>query len=231
MRKDAAVLRTSIAMAAAAVAAVAGLTACGPARMGAAAIVGGHTISSARLTGEVANLEAAYKASHGRIQLQFPQAHAPQQVLSWLVRFQIRERLAARNHITVTEADSQQAIAATESQAKSSGAASLADLAVANGLPPNLISELGRYQAIESALVKRMDGGTLPTSQGGLTALENKLNQVQCRAAKSLEIKINPQFGRLDYGQLSVVADNQVLSAPEGGSPSPSPAPQFTPSC
>jgi hypothetical protein len=32
---------------------------------------------------------------------------------------------------------------------------------VANGLPPDLLPELGRYQAIESALVRKLDGGRL----------------------------------------------------------------------
>lgn len=224
-------LRTTMTVTAAALATVAGLAACGPARMGSAAIVGDHSITTATLTSEVANLESAYKASQGRIRLQFAESQTTQQVLSWLVRFQIRERMAARNHITVTNAEVQQAISTTTSQAKASGSASLADLAVANGLPPDMIRELGRYQAIETVLVQRLDGGTLPTSQTGLQALSKKLNHSQCLAAKSLTIKINPQFGRMDYSQLSIIPAAQTLSAPQGGIPSPSTAPQVTPAC
>jgi hypothetical protein len=206
------------------------LTACGPVRMGQAAITSDQGISTSTLTNEVSNLKAAYDASHGSIQLQFPLPQAPQQVLSWLVRFRIREQMAIRNGVTVTPADSQRARAAIAAQAQQSNV-SLSDLAVANGLPPNLLPELGRYQAIQSALVTKLDGGRLPTSQSGLSALSQQFATVQCRAAKSLAIKVNPQFGRMDYNQLSVIPAATKLSAPPGGVPTPSPKPQLTPPC
>ena len=206
------------------------LTACGPVRMGQAAITSDQGISTSTLTNEVSNLKAAYNASHGSIQLQFPLSQAPRQVLSWLVRFRIREQMAVRNGVTVTRADSQRARAAIEAQAQQSHV-SLANLAVANGLPPDLLPELGRYQAIQAALLRKLDGGTLPTQQSALQALSQQLNAIQCHAAKSLAIKVNPQFGRLDYGQLSIIPAESRLSAPQGGEPTPSPKPQLTPQC
>jgi hypothetical protein len=138
--------------------------------------------------------------------------------------------MAERNGVTVTPADSQRARAAIAAQARQSNV-SLADLAVANGLPPNLLPELGRYQAIQSALVSKLDGGRLPTSQSGLSALSQRFATVQCRAAKSLAIKVNPQFGRMDYNQLAVIPAETKLSAPTTGQPTPSPKPQLTPPC
>ena len=102
---------------------------------------------------------------------------------------------------------------------------------MANGLPPDLLPQLSRYQAIELALVRRLNGGQLPTSQAALAILGRQLGAAQCRAAKSLAIRINPQFGRLDYGQLAVIPAVSGLSAPAGGAPSPSAAPQLTPPC
>jgi len=224
------VLRTSITATAGMLAAMAALTACGPAQMGSAAIVGGQPISSASLTQQVGNLKDAYQASNGSVQLQYPLAQAPQQVLSWLVRFRIRDRMAARNGIIVTRADAQQARAAIAAQARQSNV-KLTDLAVANGLPPDLLPELGRYQAIQTALVRRLDGGQLPSSQSGLNALSQKFGTLQCHAAKSLGIRVNPQFGRMDYNQLSVVPAPPKLSAPQGGAATPSPKPQLTPPC
>ena len=224
------VLRTSITLTAAVLAALAGLTACGTVRMGQAAIAGDQGISASTLTNEVSNLEAAYKARHGSIQLQFPQSQAPQQVLAWLLRFRIRDEVAARNGITVTRADAEQARAAIAAQAQQSHV-SLTDLAVANGLPPDLLPELGRYQAIQEALLRKLDGGRLPTSQSELSALSQKFNTIQCHAAKSLAIKVNPQFGRLDYGQLTIIPAELKLSAPPGGVPTPSPKPQLVPPC
>ena len=223
-------LRTKITVTAGALAALAALTACGTVQMGSAAIVGNEGISSSQLTNEVNNLQDAYQASNGRVQLQFPKSQTPQVVLGWLLRFRIREQMAARNGVTVTPADSQRARAAIAAQARQSGV-SLADLAVANGLPPNLLPELGRWQALQSALVRKLDGGTMPTSQSGLSALSQKFATAQCHAAKSLAIKVNPQFGRLDYNQLAVIPAETKLLAPAAGAPTPSPKPQLTPPC
>jgi SurA-like N-terminal domain len=224
------VLRTSIKVTAGILAVLGGLTACGTVRMGQAAITGDQGISTATLTNEVNNLEAAYRASNGAVQLQFPLSQAPRQVLSWLVRFRIREQMAVRNGVTVTRADIQRARATIAAQARQSQV-SLVNLAVANGLPPDLLPELGRWQAIQAALLRKLDGGTLPTQQSALQALSQQFNALQCHAAKSLAIKVNPQFGRLDYGQLSVIPAESGLSAPQGGEPTPSPKPQLTPQC
>jgi peptidyl-prolyl cis-trans isomerase SurA len=217
------VLRTPI-IAAAGAAALALLTACGgTVQMGSAAIVGSNGISAVTLNNEVANLNAAYQAAHGRVRYQFPPGRAPQQVLSWLLRFRVRDQLATRRHISVTTAESQHALAAARSQAAQSRA-SLTDLAVANGLPPDLLPALGRYQAIESKLVYQLDGGALPSSQAGLQTLSRQFDQVQCQAAKSLSIRVNPQYGQLNYTQLAVMPAVSTLSAPAGV-----PASQSTP--
>ncbi len=223
---------TTVAVPAVCALAVCVLTACGPVQMGAAAIVGSQRISTATLTAQVSNLDAAYRASHGRVQFQFPRSQMPQQVLGWLVRFQVRERMATRNHITVTKADSQRALAAIAVQARQGGSsASLTDLAVANGLPPDLLPELGRYQAIQNAMVNRLDGGKLPTANSALQALGAKLDHEQCIAAKSLSIQVSPRFGQFDYRQLSVVPAASTLSAPQAPLPSPTPKPLLTPPC
>jgi lambda repressor-like predicted transcriptional regulator len=230
------VLRTPITLTAAALAAALALTACGPIRMGAAAILSNRQISTATLTAEVSNLDTAYHAGKGKIQLQFSASEMPQEVLSWLLRFRVQDHLAAREGITVTDAEVQGALAAASAQAKQSGA-TLKDLAVANGLPPDQLQELGRYQAIESLLILRLNGGKLPTSTTPSTVLQTlsaKYDRAQCLAAKSLAIKVNPQFGRLNYTQLSVIPDGNTLSALPGP-PSPKPtgtsAPQLSPSC
>ena len=227
MRRDPVVLRTSMTVTAAVLAVLAG---CGTIQMGSAAIVGSQGISSATLTSQVNDLTAAYHHSNGAIQLQFPLSQAPQQVLGWLVRFRIRDELAARNHITVTRADTEAVQAAINAQARQNHT-STADLLVANGLPPDLLPQLSRYQAIELALVRKLNGGQFPTSQAALASLSSEFNAAQCRAAKSLAIRINPQFGRLDYGQLSVIPAVSGLSAPPGGEPSPSAAPRLTAPC
>ncbi len=143
--------------------------------------------------------------------------------------------MAERNHLTITRAEVQHALASATAQARQSGV-TLTELAVANGVPPDQLNELGRYIAIQNQLLARLDGGTLPTSSGALQALGIQFNMSQCRAAKSMGIQVNPQFGQLDYGQVSVIAvPNKLAAAPGTASPSPSasatPSPQLTPAC
>lgn len=226
-------LRTAVAVTATVLAATCALTACGPVQMGAAAIVGSQRISSATLASQVTAVENTVKSGHGKVALQFPASELPQQVLGWLVRFQIREQLAGREHVTVTPAQAQQALGQIEAQSHQSGTTSvpLKLLAAANGLPPGMLDELGRYEAIQSAILRRLDGGKLPTSPTALNALGVVFNRAQCLESRNLAIRINPQFGRLDYSQIAVIAAPPTLSAPVSPSPSPTPAPQLTPAC
>jgi len=229
------VLRTPITLTAAALAAALALTACGNVQLGAAAVTHTSRIPTATVSAEVNNLDAAYKADKAKVQLQFPASQMPQQVLSWLVRFRVREQMAARNHLTITRAETQSALASASAQAKQSGV-TLTDLAVANGIPPDQINELGRYVAIQNQLLARLDGGTLPTASAALQTLGTQFNTYQCRAAKSMGIRVNPQFGQLDYSQVSVIpAPAKLAAAPHSASPSPSasptPSPQLTPAC
>ncbi len=228
-------LRTPITLTAAALAAALALSACGTVRLGAAAVTNSSRIPTATLTAEVSNLDAAYKADKAKVQLQFPASQMPQEVLSWLLRFRVRETMAERNNLTITRSQVQQALASAAAQAKQSGV-TLTELAVANGVPPDQLPELGRYVAIQNQLLNRLDGGKLPTASGALQTLGNQFNKSQCRAAKSMGIKVNPQFGQLDYSQVSVVAvPNKLAAGPGTASPSPSASatssPQLTPAC
>jgi hypothetical protein len=231
--RDAAVLRTPIILTAAALAGVLMLSACGSVKLGAAAVSNDQRISSATVTNEVNNLNQAYQADKAKIQLQFSASEMPQEVLSWLLRFQVREQMAQRYGITVSQAEVQSALASVAAQAKQSGVTTR-DLAIANGVPPDQLNELGRYVAIQDAVLNRLDGGTLPTANAALETLSIKFDTSQCVAAKSLGIQVNPQYGTLDYRSIGVVAAPDKLSALPG-KPSPSPtgtaAPQLTPHC
>jgi hypothetical protein len=212
------VLRTPITVTAAA-AALALLTACGPVQMGAAATAGNAGISAATLSSEVHNLNQAIAASHGRVQLQFPASREPQAVLSWLLRFRVQDQLAVRRGIRVTPAESQQALRQAEAQARQSNGVPFTALAAANGLPPDLLPAYGRYAAIGNKLVSQLDHHKLPASQTALQALSRELSTLSCRAARSLNVKVNPQFGQFSYTQQTVVPGASALSAPEGGKP------------
>jgi hypothetical protein len=223
--------RSSIKLAAAVVTVGLAAAACGTVKMGAAAIVGNQRISTASLTSEVSDLNAGYQAYKNSVQLQYPVSEMPQVVLAWLVRFRVGERLAQREGITVTPAEEQKGLADI---AKTAGVSTdkLPELAVANGLPPDLIGELGRYQVIQTQLLHNLDGGKLPTAAAAQQALGAKFSGLVCRAAKSLGIQINPQFGTLDYSDFAIVPATSSLSRAQGPSPSPTTsAPVLTPPC
>ncbi len=209
------------AKAAIAAAAVGGLVAgCAPVKMGAAATVGSQRISIGQLGSEVSVLTKAAKPYAGTVQL--TAAQMPKQVLSWLIRFQIRDDLARHEGITVTRTQQEQALADIYAQAQQQAAqagvsnVSLDELAVANGLPPDLLNELGRYQAIEISYAEGKNGGKLPTDTTKVNAITSEFNRAECQTYKSEPVHINPQFGTMNYTQDTVVAAPDTLSRAQG---------------
>ena len=98
------------------------------------------------------------------------------------------------------------------------------------GISPQMLPALGRYQAQLTEYAKNVNGGKLPTSTAEDDKVNAALTKAQCTAAKSLNIQVNPQFGRLDYTQYSVVATPDRLSRPPGA-PSPAPTTGLYPAC
>jgi hypothetical protein len=242
LRKDVVVLRTSMKMLSGVVAAGAVLSACGPVRLGAAVVTQNGRISSETLSANVSSLNKGLAVYGGRVALQFPESQKPQQVLSWLIRFKVGDELAARYGIKVTPGEAQatkQQIQQNAAQGQSSGApVPFKALAVANGLPVNQLPNFYRYEALQTVIETRLNGGSAPTSAQLQGALGAKFATVECRAAKVLDIKVSPQYGRLNYDGLSVVSGPSALSATEPSatpspspSPSASPKPQYRPAC
>jgi hypothetical protein len=210
------------------------VTACGPVKLGSAAIVGNERITIATLDTEVTNLSQTVKLYPGTVQLS--QAQQTQQTLTWLIRFKINDELARQAGITVTTAQAQKALDEIYSAAKANAQAqgirnvTLDLILVANGIPPNLASEVGRYQAIDDKFAEQVNGGQEPTSTAAQSATTTKLNMARCRAAKALSVQVNPQFGRLDYTQVAVVPALAIVSRPAGPAKAVSKA-GLTPAC
>jgi hypothetical protein len=229
-------IRTATAVKAAlAAAAFGGLIAgCAPVQMGAAATVGSQSISSSQLNTEVSNLTTAAKPYSGTVKL--TAAAIPKDVLGWLVRFKVRENLATSEHITVTASERDSALeniyeeASQEAQQEGVSSVTLTELAVANGLPPNLLDELGRYQAIELAWAEDHNGGKLPTATATENAITKQFNTAECHVYKDDSVKVNPQYGRLDFSSYTVVASPDTLSA-AGGAAKKASTSGASPSC
>ena len=72
---------------------------------GAAAIVGDQRITVSALDTQVSNLQAAVKP-YGSC-LPITTAQMPSEVLSWMIRFEVMDQVAAANGINVTDAQAQ----------------------------------------------------------------------------------------------------------------------------
>jgi hypothetical protein len=204
---------------------------CAPVQLGAAAITGNQRVTIANLDTEAGHLATAAKLYPGAVSL------SPQQIttetLGWLIRFKIADQLAKQSGITVTSADGEKALAdvLAQAQAQSGQSVSLQLLMVANGIAPNLVAQLGRFQAIEDKFAENANGGTLPTTNAQQTAVGAQLSHAQCLAAKSLNIKVNPQFGRIDYTKnFTIVPVADTVSRASGTTQTASQA-GLTPAC
>lgn len=218
-------------IAAAAVVGGLALSACGTTQLGAAAITGGNRISSTTLTDQVSNLSAAYKADEAKgIKPQRPAGQETQQVLTWLILFRIYDKVAQQQRIYPTPAQAQQQLAVLSTQASQNKVSLDTYVSAGGALPPDLLPQLGKYFAILSTLQNRLNGGTAPASAAAQAKLQGQIAHAQCVAAKTLGVRVNPQFGVFDYRTYSVVLAASKLAA----NPTPSPAtskPVLTPPC
>jgi len=200
--------------------------------MGAAAVVGDQRISVASLDTQVGYLQTAAKPFGTQVQL--PAAQMPAAVLSWLIRFQVEDEVAASHGVTVNAAQVQQGVASIRSQAQQAatqnGISNPQVVLVSAGISPQMLPALGRYQAQQIAYAEKVNGGRLPTTSAENDTVNAALTKAQCTAAKSLNIQVSPQFGRLDYSQFAIVPAADTLSRP-AGPPSPAPTSGLVPAC
>jgi hypothetical protein len=210
------------------------LAGCSPVKLGAAATVGSHRITIATLDTEVTDLSQAVKQYPASISL--TQAQQTNLTLAWLVKFQVAEQLARQQGITVSSGQAQSALAqilaASQAQAAQQGISNvtLTLILASAGIPPNLSAEVGRYQAIELRYLAQVNGGKLPSTTATENATTAKLNKASCVAAKSLNIRVNPQFGRLDYSGFTIVAAPATVTRAAGPAKAVSTA-GLTPAC
>ena len=215
-------------LAAAGLGACALLAACGPVQAGAAAIVGDQRITTSALDTQVSNLQEAVKP-YGT-SLPITTAQMPADVLSWMIRFEVTDQLAAAHGINVTDAQAEAGLNSLTSVAQQNGFTSTDELLVANGVPPQMFGQVGRWEAQQDAFARKQNGGKEPTTTAQQNAFTAAYTKAQCQAAKSLDIKVSPQYGRLDYTQLAVVAAPDTLSRP-AGTPSPANTQGLVPAC
>jgi hypothetical protein len=84
--------------------------------------------------------------------------------------------------------------------------------------------------AQQEAYQIKANGGKAPTTTAQSDAVTAKYDKAECQAAKSLNIQVSPQYGRIDYSSYTIVAASNLLSAP-AGTPSPASTTGLTPAC
>ena len=220
--------RRVAALGAAGLGACAVLAACSPVQVGAAAIVGSQRITVSSLDTQVSNWQTAAKPYASTIQIK--SADAPAAVLSWLVRFAVQDQVAAANGISVTQAQSQAGLSSLSAVAQQNGFSSTSQLLIANGVPPQLFPQVGQWDAQQTAYGLKVNGGQEPTTTTEQNNVSAAVTKAQCTAAKSLNIQVSPQFGRLDYTQYAVVPAPSVVSRAPGPAPTASESGQ-APAC
>ena len=219
--------RRSLAVAgvAAACAAIIPVAGCGsssrPVQMGAAATIGNQRITNSTLSTQVAGLSKAYKANPKLAsQLQYKPAQMPQLVLAWLVRFQVLNKVAQNKGIKTSPADSQRGLAAAGQvfQQETGQQISSSELALANAVPPGLMTQFGQFEATLSKLTVAYTGGKQPKSQQEQQQESQMVNQRLMAdigtATKSLHVTINPRYGQLNTSQLTITPAKSKLSSP-----------------
>jgi hypothetical protein len=223
--------RTSMKLAAVVLVGGLAVSACSSIQMGAAAFTGSNRISTGYLTAQVANLDSAYAADKAKgIKPQRPRGQEAQQVLTWLILFNVYDKMASQHGISVSSTQQQRALAAYAAQAQTNHLTLDQYWSAGAALPPDLLPRLGQAAAIQTELANQIDGGKSPTSSAGQAAVSAKLSRYQCLAAKDLGVKINPQYGEFDYTGFQVVPAPPTLAA----DPTPSPTstkPVLTPPC
>ncbi|MFB4313027.1 hypothetical protein [Actinomadura sp. 21ATH] len=214
----------TIKVAAAALAAVATLAACGggPVKMGAAALVGDERIATATLDQAVVDWRREFRADQRANQIRAaneprggggePLVQSdPRRALDMLVYFRIGDEVARRNGITVTGG---QVDGLTGELDRRVGAASLTR---AQGLPGRYAPDLARVSLVQQLLAQKLGATPGPAATQQNAIVQQQIRQRFVETARSMKIKINPRFGTFDPSTITINAGTPRLSGTESG--------------
>ena len=221
----------SVKVAVAVLAGGAALTACGPVKMGAAAIVGNDRITIAKLDAAVTAwgkelpkypaaqqiVQRSQSQSQGQgqgQQIPFDPASPQRSALYQLVDMRVWDEVARANHVNVGPGRVDAFIASN------GGARTLDANVLAQGLPRSYGPNYARSVLVRQAMLQRygVASGQPADPQKQQQAVQQILaNYV--RAGRSLNIKISPRFGSFDYQTMTLGQVCPRLSTPDSGTP------------
>lgn len=191
------------------------LSACTPAKVGSAAIVGSQRITMGGLDADVSGWTTAYR-SDSIVRSALPPAainqvtaSVPRTVLNQLVNFQVADE-AAREHGIVPTQGALDRFEPRIQQNLGQEGLTMADLPVINLVPPSQTPALVRYIYETTALVQLL-APNATSQQEEEAALAGALGQ----AARRLKVTVSPQYGQYDYTTASIDGMQPLLSRPD----------------
>ena len=222
--------RNPVKVTVAALAAGAALTACGPVKTGAAAIVGHDRISVAKLDAAVTEwskelpqhpeaqqiVQQSQSQEQGGQQIPFDPSSPQRSALHQFLEIRAWDEVARENGITITPGQ------VDEFVATNGGWAAVDANVLAQGLPTKYGEDFARTVMIQRALIQRY-GGDKATDQQTQQMVIQKVFIDYARANKKLGIDVNPRYGTFDEKNMSLGPVCPQLSIPDsgtGGSPS-----------
>jgi hypothetical protein len=216
------------------------LAACSPVKAGAAAVVGSQRITQVGLASQVSVLNsdlAPYSSQLNGV----TQQDVISVVLGWLITFQVQDRLAASEGITVTPSQANDGLGYYYTQVQAADeqnnlAYNKSSVLPLTGVPSSLKMAFGQFEYQQLAFEAAHNGGKLPSTSAENTAAQTALAKASCHTEKSLNVQVNPQYGQLTssqafVGAYSVAAGADKLSQAAGPvSPTATPTASL-PSC
>ncbi|MBY8887721.1 SurA N-terminal domain-containing protein [Streptomyces sp. PTM05] len=178
------------------------ITSCGAQHPGAAAVVGGRTISVAALQTQVKQVRAAQNATDQADQMIDATSDLSRSQLNSMVFDQVLDRAAHDAGVSVTTTDVQRLEASAAQQvggAQALRSALLQQYAVA----PGQIDEFYRVQAEAQGLARHL--GVDLTTQSGQAAVTKVLSS----ASQELRVDVNPRYGKWNTQTLTLGSASQ----------------------
>lgn len=205
-------------LAAALLAAVLGLAACGQGQPGDAATIDDRRIGILELqesTRELLDARAAAE-QRGAAPLEPADDGSVQRgVLTQLVRGELLEEAAERNGVQVSEGQVDELLREFEQQA--GGRRPLEQDLVASGVPPSRLRDIVRFIANQNALGER-----LAPQAGDPEQRQTALRDLLVETARQAGVEVNPRYGTWDAERLEVAGSpSGGLATPLTSTPSP----------
>lgn len=209
-----------------AVLAGAALTACGPVKTGAAALVGSDRITIAKLNATVtewskelpkypAAQQIAQQAQAQGQQVPFDPSSPQRSALYQLVDMRVWDEVARKDGVNVTGGQVDALIA------QNGGMPSLDANVLAQGLPTSYDRAYARSVLLRHALMQRYGVSTATDQQAQQRAVQQVIGSY-VQAGHRLKLQINPRYGSFDFQRMALGPVCPTLSKPDSGTPSAS---------